>query len=213
MSDILIEISESLYKGDSEGIVELVNTGLDQNISPSDVLTRGLLIGMDRVSNEFKCGDLYVPEVIMAAKAMHAGMNLLRPLMGDQGISNSGKFVIGTVQGDLHDIGKSLVKLLLEGAGFTGIDLGVDVSPDEFLDAIRDHKPDLLAMSALLTTTMVNMKATINALEEAGLRDSIKVIVGGAPVTLAYANDIGADGYAPDAARAVDLANNLTKRK
>lgn len=213
MSDILIEISESLYKGDSEGIVELVNTGLDQNISPSDVLTRGLLIGMDRVSNEFKCGDLYVPEVIMAAKAMHAGMNLLRPLMGDQGISNSGKFVIGTVQGDLHDIGKSLVKLLLEGAGFTGIDLGVDVSPDEFLDAIRDHKPDLLAMSALLTTTMVNMKATINALEEAGLRDSIKVIVGGAPVTLAYANDIGADGYAPDAARAVNLANNLIKRK
>ena len=213
MPDILIEISESLYKGDSEGIVELVNTGLDQNISPSDVLTRGLLIGMDRVSNEFKCGDLYVPEVIMAAKAMHAGMNLLRPLMGDQGISNSGKFVIGTVQGDLHDIGKSLVKLLLEGAGFTGIDLGVDVSPDEFLDAIRDHKPDLLAMSALLTTTMVNMKATINALEEAGLRDSIKVIVGGAPVTLAYANDIGADGYAPDAARAVNLANNLIKRK
>lgn len=214
MTDILIEISKNLYSGNVEAVTELVSTALDQGISPSDVLSKGLLIGMEQVSKEFKLGDMFVPEVIISAKAMHAGMDLLRPHLGNlKTISSSGKFVIGTVQGDLHDIGKSLVRLLLEGAGFTGVDLGVDVSPESFVEAVREHKPDFLAMSALLTTTMVNMKATIKSLQEAGLRDKVKVLVGGAPVTLAYAKEIGADGYAPDAARTVDIARELTNGK
>jgi 5-methyltetrahydrofolate--homocysteine methyltransferase len=209
MPDILKEISEQLYAGEVEQVADLVEKALSQGIAADKVLLDGLMLGMERVGKDFKCGNLYVPEVIVSAKAMHAGMGLLKPFLGDSNMIQAGKFVIGTVKGDLHDIGKSLVKLMLEGSGFVGVDLGTDVSSEQFVEAVRKYKPDVLAMSALLTTTMVNMKTTIDALKEAGLRDSVKVIVGGAPVTLTYANDIGADGYAPDAARAVDITRHL----
>jgi 5-methyltetrahydrofolate--homocysteine methyltransferase len=150
-----------------------------------------------------------VPEVLIAARAMHAGMSVLRPLLAESDAASAGKYLIGTVKGDLHDIGKNLVKMMLEGAGFETIDLGTDVEPQAFLDAVRDHRPQLLGMSALLTTTMMQMKTTLEALEEAGLRDSVKVMVGGAPVTDAFAKEIGADAYAPDAASAVDRAREL----
>jgi 5-methyltetrahydrofolate--homocysteine methyltransferase len=213
MAEILHDIAEQLYNGEIEEVTSLVQKALDLGIEPGEVLAGGLIIGMERVGKDFKCGDLYVPEVIVSAKAMHAGMNVLRPLLGEADSTNAGTFVIGTVKGDLHDIGKSLVKLMLEGSGFVGFDLGIDVAPEAFVEAVRTHKPDVLAMSALLTTTMVNMKATLDALQEAGLRDSVKVMIGGAPVTMAYANDIGADGYAPDAARAVDIATELVGAK
>lgn len=209
MNKILMEIGDQIYNGEVELVSELVQNALDQGIDASTILTDGLMFGMDRVGKDFKCGDLYVPEVIISAKAMHAGLELLKPHLKEGSITESGIFVIGTVKGDLHDIGKSLVKLMLEGSGFKGIDLGIDVSPEKFVDAVREHKPDIIAMSALLTTTMVYMKTTIDALVEAGLRNSVKVIVGGAPVTLAYSKDIGADGYAPDAARAVDITREL----
>ncbi len=152
---------------------------------------------------------VFVPEVLIAARAMHAGMNVLRPLLAESDTPSVGKYVIGTVKGDLHDIGKNLVKMMLEGAGFETVDLGVDVEPQGFVDAVRQHKPTVLGMSALLTTTMVHMKATIEALQEAGLRETVKIMVGGAPVTTAFAEQIGADAYAPDAAAAVDAARRL----
>jgi 5-methyltetrahydrofolate--homocysteine methyltransferase len=164
---------------------------------------------MDQVGKDFKAGDLFVPEVLIAARAMHAGMDVLRPLLAETDSISAGKYLIGTVKGDLHDIGKNLVKMMLEGAGFETIDLGTDVEPQAFVDAVREHQPVLVGMSALLTTTMVQMKATVEALEEAGLRDSVKIMVGGAPVTDAFAEQIGADAYAPDAASAVDRAREL----
>ncbi len=167
-------------------------------------LNDGLIIGMDKVGKEFKSGVLYVPEVFIAAKAMQAGMNVLRPLLIEAKIASMGKIVIGTVKGDLHDIGKNLVKMMLEGAGYELIDLGNNVSPQVFVEAVQKHSPDLVGLSALLTTTMPQMKETILALQASGLRDSVKVIIGGAPVTVDYATEIGADAYAQDAAVAVD---------
>jgi 5-methyltetrahydrofolate--homocysteine methyltransferase len=164
---------------------------------------------MDEVGRDFKAGHLFVPEVLIAARAMHAGMSVLRPLLAESGVASAGKYLIGTVKGDLHDIGKNLVKMMLEGAGFETIDLGTDVAPEAFVDAVREHQPALVGMSALLTTTMVQMKATIEALEEAGVRDSIKIMIGGAPVTTAFAQEVGADAYSPDAASAVDVAREL----
>jgi methanogenic corrinoid protein MtbC1 len=165
---------------------------------------------MDEVGKDFKAGDLFVPEVLIAARAMHAGMGVLRPLLAEGDVPSAGKFVVGTVEGDLHDIGKNLVKMMIEGAGFETVDLGTDVKAAAFVDAVREHQPKVVGMSALLTTTMVNMKGTIEALEEAGLRDQIKIMVGGAPVTAAFAEEIGADAYAPDAASAVDVAREFT---
>jgi len=150
-----------------------------------------------------------VPEVLFAARSMQAGMDVLRPLLADGEIFSSGKYIIGTVKGDMHDIGKNLVRMMLEGGGFEAIDLGVDVEPSAFVDAVREHKPDLVGMSALLTTTMAQMKVTIDALAEAGLRDSVKIVIGGAPVTAAFAEQIGADAFAEDAATAVDVAREL----
>jgi 5-methyltetrahydrofolate--homocysteine methyltransferase len=164
---------------------------------------------MDEVGRDFKAGDLFVPEVLIAARAMHAGMAILRPLLTEADAPSVGRFVIGTVKGDLHDIGKNLVKMMLEGAGFETIDLGTDVEPQAFVKAVREHKPRLVGMSALLTTTMVQMKTTVDALEEAGLRGSVKIMIGGAPVTDAFAKQIGADAYAADAASAVDVARGL----
>jgi 5-methyltetrahydrofolate--homocysteine methyltransferase len=209
MPDILENIASNLYDGEDEEVAKLVQQALDQGLAPEEILSGGLIAGMDEVGKDFKAGDLFVPEVLIAARAMHAGMGILRPLLAESGVPSAGKYLIGTVQGDLHDIGKNLVKMMLEGAGFETVDLGVDVQADAIVDAVREHQPRVLGMSALLTTTMVNMKTTIEALEEAGLRDSVKIMVGGAPVTAAFAEEIGADAYAPDAASAVDVARDL----
>jgi 5-methyltetrahydrofolate--homocysteine methyltransferase len=209
MADILEKIAADLYEGEDESVAELVQQALDQGLAPNEVLQGGLIAGMDQVGKDFKAGDLFVPEVLIAARAMHAGMHVLRPLLAETDSVSAGKYLIGTVKGDLHDIGKNLVKMMLEGAGFETVDLGTDVDPQAFVDAVREHQPLLVGMSALLTTTMVQMKATIEALEEAGLRDSVKIMVGGAPVTDAFAGQIGADAYAPDAASAVDRAREL----
>ena len=210
MADIYENIMTSLYHGEEDEVASLVRKALDDGLDPQDVLQNGLIAGMDQVGVDFKSGELFVPEVLVAARAMHAGMAVLRPLLAEGSKIGAGKLVVGTVQGDLHDIGKNLVKMMMEGAGFEIVDLGTDVKPQDFVEAVREHKPDLVGMSALLTTTMVNMKTTIEALQEAGLRDSVKIMVGGAPVTQEFATDIGADAFAPDAAAAVDIARELT---
>ena len=209
MADILRTIASKLYDGAEEEVAALVQQALDQGIEPHTILQEGLIAGMDAVGCDFKAGELFVPEVLVAARAMHAGMNVLRPLLAESEAQGMGAYVIGTVEGDLHDIGKNLVKMMLEGAGFQVIDLGTDVKPEAFVQAVQVHQPKIVGMSALLTTTMVNMRATIEALTEAGLRDVVKVMVGGAPVTAQYAQDIGADAFAPDAASAVDIAREL----
>jgi 5-methyltetrahydrofolate--homocysteine methyltransferase len=209
MADILQQIASNLYEGEDEVVADLVQKALDKGLAPNEVLQGGLISGMDEVGRDFKAGDLFVPEVLIAARAMHAGMGVLRPLLAESDVPSAGKYVIGTVKGDLHDIGKNLVKMMLEGAGFETVDLGTDVEPEGFVTAVREHKPALLGMSALLTTTMVQMRATIEALVEAGLREQVKIMVGGAPVTEAFAQEIGADAYAPDAASAVDAARAL----
>jgi 5-methyltetrahydrofolate--homocysteine methyltransferase len=210
MEDILQEIGSNLYNGEVKKVSDLVRDALKGGIAPKDILSDGLIAGMDKVGKDFKAGYLFVPEVLRTASAMVAGMEILRPLLiqGD-GSFGTDKCIIGTVKGDLHDIGKNLVKMMLEGAGFEVIDLGTDVSPEAFVAATRQHQPKVLAMSAMLTTTMSNMRATIEALSISGLRDSVKVMIGGAPVTGAFATQIGADAFAPDAANAVDIARNL----
>jgi len=209
MADILQQIASNLYEGEDEAVASLVQKALDQGHQPTEILQGGLIAGMDQVGRDFKAGDLFVPEVLIAARAMHAGMGVLRPLLAESDAPSAGKYVIGTVKGDLHDIGKNLVKMMLEGAGFETVDLGTDVEPAAFVAAVREHKPSLVGMSALLTTTMVQMRATVEALVEAGLREQVKIMVGGAPVTEAFAKEIGADAYAPDAASAVEVARSL----
>ena len=209
MADILQQIASNLYEGEDEAVAGLVQKALDQGHKPSEVLQGGLIAGMDQVGRDFKAGDLFVPEVLIAARAMHAGMGVLRPLLAESDAPSAGKYVIGTVKGDLHDIGKNLVKMMLEGAGFETVDLGTDVEPAAFVAAVREHKPSMVGMSALLTTTMVQMRATVEALVEAGLREQVKIMVGGAPVTEAFAKEIGDDAYAPDAASAVDVARAM----
>ncbi|MGD0611378.1 MAG: corrinoid protein [Anaerolineales bacterium] len=209
MVDDFSRISSSLYEGDYLVVPELVQKCLDQGLTPDQILQQGLIAGMDKVGQDFKAGILFVPEVLIAARAMHAGMDILRPLLAKGGVKTVGKCVIGSVKGDLHDIGKNLVKMMLEGAGFEMIDLGTDVEPRAFVEAVHQHQPKLVGMSALLTTTMQNMKTTIDALVEAGVRDKVKVMVGGAPVTEAFAKESGADGYASNAASAVDIARTL----
>jgi 5-methyltetrahydrofolate--homocysteine methyltransferase len=209
MANTLEQIASKLYEGENEDVAELVQKALDQGLEPNAILQGGLIAGMDQVGRDFKAGDLFVPEVLVAARAMHAGMNVLRPLLAERDAPSAGKFVIGTVKGDLHDIGKNLVKMMLEGAGFEMIDIGTDAAPEAFVATVRQHHPKFVGMSALLTTTMIQMKTTIDALTEAGLRDSVKIMIGGAPVTDAYARQIGADAYAPDAAYAVDVARSL----
>jgi len=209
MADNVQKIAKSIYSGDVEAVAELVQDALDSGMAPGDVLNDALLAGMDEVGRDFKEGVLFVPEVLFAARSMQAGMDVLKPLLADGEIASSGKYVLGTVKGDMHDIGKNLVRMMLEGGGFEAIDLGVDVEPSAFVEAVREHKPDLVGMSALLTTTMAQMKVTIDALEEAGLRDSVKIVIGGAPVTAAFAEQIGADAFAEDAATAVDVAREL----
>jgi 5-methyltetrahydrofolate--homocysteine methyltransferase len=203
---------KDLYEGNADAVKAGVQKALAEGMPAQDILNNGLLAGMDRVGCDFKAGDLYIPEVLMCANAMHAGLGVLRPLLAESrggGQSLLGKIVIGTVHGDMHDIGKNLVSMMLEGAGFEVIDLGIDVAPDKFIQAVRAQQPKIVGMAAMLTTTMPVMKTVIEALKEAGLRDKVKVIVGGAPVTSAFAKQIGADAYAPDVATAIDVARGL----
>ena len=202
-------IAENLINGNAPAVAQGVQAALDEGVAAGEILNGALVPAMDEVGYRFKNNIFYVPEVLIAARAMHAGMDLLKPLLADSEVPTAGKVVLGTVKGDLHDIGKNLVAMMLEGGGFDVIDLGVDASPDKFVTAIRDEQPQVVGMSALLTTTMVNMRGIIDALAEAGVRDQVRIMIGGAPVTQRYADEIGADGYAPDAASAVDLARSL----
>jgi len=202
-------ISEALQKGKADKVSELVKKALEENLTPKKILEDGLIKGMGIIGVKFKKNEVYVPEVLIAARAMHAGMDILKPKLIESGVKNIGKVVMGTVKGDLHDIGKNLVEMMLEGAGFEVIDLGTDISADKFVEAVKAHKPNIIGMSALLTTTMVNIPEVIKALEAAGLRDKVKIMIGGAPITQNYADQIGADGYSPDAASAVDKAKTF----
>jgi 5-methyltetrahydrofolate--homocysteine methyltransferase len=209
MSDTLKQMAEKLYSGDADAAAALTQQALDEGLSPGQVLNDGLVAGMDRVGVDFRNGELFVPEVLIAARAMRAGMDVLRPLLVESDVEPAGKVVMGTIAGDLHDIGKNLVAMMLEGGGFEVIDVGTDTAPEKFIEVVQIKQPDLIGMSALLTTTMPAMKKTIDALVEAGVRANVKVMIGGAPVTQTYADEIGADGYAPDAASAVELARSL----
>lgn len=202
------KIYQAVLEGDLETTVKEVKASLDANVSAATILQDGLIAAMGEVGRLFEEGEYYVPEMLIAARAMQAGLEILRPRLVEAGVEPIGKVVIGTVKGDLHDIGKNLVRMMLEGAGFAVVDLGVDVAPEKFIAEIQSGT-DILGLSALLTTTMPSMESTIQAIEAAGLRDRIKIIIGGAPVTADYAKKIGADGFAPDAGQAVTLAKAL----
>ncbi len=205
----LREIADALKAGRAPKVKEMVAAAIEEGIPSEQILNEGLILGMSEIGVLFKNNEVYVPEVLIAARAMNAGLTLLKPLLAESGVEPAGRIAIGTVKGDLHDIGKNLVSMMLEGAGFSIEDLGVDVTPEAFVDAVENKGVQIIALSALLTTTMPSMKATIDLLNAKGLRGKVKVIIGGAPVTQAYADEIGADGYAGDAASAVDLAKSL----
>ncbi len=209
MSEILEQIATAVIEGDLDEIEDLTEDALDEDLSAQEILDGGLMAGMDHVGVEFKAGNMFVPEVLRSAKTMQTAMNIVKPLLVESGGKTTGKVLLGTVKGDLHDIGKNLVGMMCEGAGFEVNDIGKDVDPDGFIAAIKEFEPDVVGMSALLTTTMRSMEHTIKALEEAGLRDQIKIMVGGAPVTQAFSDQIGADGYASNAASAADLAKQF----
>jgi 5-methyltetrahydrofolate--homocysteine methyltransferase len=209
MSEILEQISTAVIEGDLDEIQDLTDDALDEGLTAEDIMNKGLMPGMDYVGVEFKAGNMFVPEVLRSAKTMQTSMDTLRPLLAKAGVKTIGKVLLVTVKGDLHDIGKNLVGMMCEGAGFEVMDVGKDVAPEQFVDAVKEFEPDVVGMSALLTTTMRSMESTIKVLEEAGLRDKVKIMIGGAPVTQAFADQIGADGYASNAASAADLAKKL----
>jgi 5-methyltetrahydrofolate--homocysteine methyltransferase len=209
MNESIERIFNGIVKGRRPDVLAAIQVALDSKIPVDVIINEGMIAAMGEVGRRFEDGEFYIPEMLVAARAMQAGMNAVKPYIGDAGIQQAGTVVIGTVSGDLHDIGKNLVSVMLEGAGFRIIDLGTDVPADRFVQAVSEHKPDILAMSALLTTTMLNLQGVIRALEEAGLRQTVNVLVGGAPVTDSFARQIGADGYAPDASRAVSVAKSL----
>jgi 5-methyltetrahydrofolate--homocysteine methyltransferase len=202
-------IYEAVLNGDAGKTEAEVSAALEANTPPEDVLYKACIPAMEEVGRLFEEGEKFVPEMLISARAMKAAMQLLKPRLADANIKTVGKVVIGTVAGDLHDIGKNLVGMMLEGSGFEVIDLGTDVSPQKFVDAVREHEPQAIGMSALLTTTMPAMSSTIEALAEAGLRDGVKVLIGGAPITQDFADKIGADGFAPDASSATRKAKEL----
>ncbi|NLN04184.1 MAG: cobalamin-binding protein [Clostridiaceae bacterium] len=206
---ILEDISLAIQKGKARDVKQLVMEALEMGITAQEILDKGLLDGMGKLGVRFKNNEVYVPEVLIAARALNNGTEILRERLVEEGVKPIGKVVIATVKGDLHDIGKNLVKMMLEGAGFEVVDLGTDVSEDEIIKAVQQENPQILALSALLTTTMTNQKVVIDALKEANLREKVKVMVGGAPVTQAFADEIGADGYAEDAATAAEVARSL----
>ncbi|MHB1654713.1 MAG: corrinoid protein [Desulfitobacteriaceae bacterium] len=201
----LQEMAEAVISGNAKKVKEYAEKALVEGAAPQAIINEGLIAGMNVVGVKFKNNEVYVPEVLIAARAMHAGMDVVKPLLSDAEVQDKGTVLIGTVKGDLHDIGKNLVRMMLEGAGYKVIDLGVDIAPDKFVQAVEEHKPQIVGLSALLTTTMVNMKSTMALLKSY----PVKVMIGGAPVTQKFADEIGADAYASDAATAVDKANEL----
>ncbi|MCP4165310.1 MAG: cobalamin-binding protein [Chloroflexi bacterium] len=209
MSRIYERLSTAILEGKIDRMPNLVQRALDQGLPPKDILDKGMVPGMDEVGARFRRGDMFVPEVIRSADAMQAGLGVLRPRLSESGVELLGKIVLGTVKGDLHDIGKNLVGMMCEGAGFEVIDLGFNIEPDAFIVAIKEHQPAVVGMSALLTTTMRAMGYTINAIREAGLQDQVKIMVGGAPVDAEFAERIGADGYGSNAPAGVELAKQL----
>lgn len=209
MNELLQAIYQAILEGDKAATPGGVQAALDAKLDPQTILSDGMIAAMREVGRLFEEGEYFIPEMLISARAMQAGLAVLKPALAGASIQTAGRVAIGTVRGDLHDIGKNLVAMMLEGAGFEVVDLGVDVTPEKFVAAVREQGVDIVAMSALLTTTMTTMEATIQALEAAGLRQKVKVIIGGAPINQAYADRIGADGYSPDASRAVALAQSL----
>ena len=201
-------MADAVERGDQKAAVQAVQEALDSGMAPEAILNDGLIAGMSSIGVKFKNNEVFIPEVLIAARAMGGAMEILEPKLVETGVEPKGKVVIGTVKQDLHDIGKNLVAMMLKGGGFHVTDLGVDVDPEKFVEAVKESQPQIVALSALLTTTMPNMKQVVDAMKEAGL-NNVKVIIGGAPVTKDFADQIGADGYAPDAGSAVDLAHDL----
>lgn len=202
-------LKEAIMAGDEKGVEAQVRKALDEGGKPQDILKNGLIAGMEVVGKRFKAGEMFLPEVLLSAEVMHKGLDIVNPMLAKAGHKGLGTVVIGTVEGDIHDIGKRIVGFLLEGTGYQVVDLGVDVKAEAFAQAVEKHKPDVLGMSALLTTTMLNMSKTIDLLKEKGLRSRLKIIVGGAPINDQFAKSIGADGYAPEAGSAIDLVKRL----
>ena len=213
LEDLYLQMQDDLYDGIKDEIPVQVQEALQRGQSPQEILDDGLVAGMDIVGVDFRDGILFVPEVLMAANAMKAGMEVLRPLLTETGAPRVGTAVVGTVKGDIHDIGKNLVAMMFEGAGFEVINLGINVDADTFIAAIKEHQPDIIGMSALLTTTMPYMKVVVDALGEEGMRDEVYVMVGGAPVTENFAKEVGADAYGRDAAVSVEIAKRHMQRK
>lgn len=205
----LAQLKEAVENGKRAQAEALTRAAVEAGVAPVEILEKGLVAAMSSVGEKFKKGEAFVPELLIAAKSMKAAMEIIRAKLVAADYKPLGKVVIGTVRGDLHDIGKNLVKMMLEGAGFEVVDLGVDVGPEKFVEAVKQHNPQIVAMSALLTTTMLSMPDTVKALKDAGLREKVKVIIGGAPITDGFAKEISADGYRPDASTAVDLAKEL----
>ena len=211
--DILKGLYEETLVGNAPAVKELTEKGLEDGMAPESMLYDALIPSLEEVGARFERGDYFVPEMLIAARAMQGALDILRPLLVETGVQQVGTFVMGTVKGDVHDIGKNLVNIMLEGAGFTVIDLGVNVPPEKFVEQVEEHKPEIVGFSAFLTTTMPMFKANINALQKAGLRDKVIVMVGGAPVTQEYADAVGADGYAADASTAVRKAKELIQKR
>jgi corrinoid protein of di/trimethylamine methyltransferase len=209
MDALLEKMAERLIVGKIDEVKELSQQALDQGISPREIIDKGLLAGMEVVGKRFKAGDMFIPEVLLCARCMHGAMDILKPLLSEADAAGVGIYLIGTVEGDLHDIGKNLVSMMLQGAGFEVIDMGTNITPQQFVDAVKEHKPTILGLSALLTTTMPKMEETIKALKEAGIRDQVKIMAGGAPVTQAFVDEIGADAYGANAASATEKAKEL----
>lgn len=207
VQESLDAVRQAVIDGKTRVVKDLTSACLDAGATPEMILNEALIPGMATVGDRFGLGEIFVPEMLIAAKAMYASLDVLKPLMNAAQMQSRGTVLIGTVKGDLHDIGKNLVRMMVEGAGYTVVDLGVDVATAGFVDAVQQHRPQVLGLSALLTTTMAQMRAVLKALDEAGLRNDLKVMVGGAPVTQRYADDIGADGYGADANSAVRLVN------
>jgi len=204
---------EAILNADTTKTLELTKESLERGISPEELITSGLQAGMNIVGEKFSTGEFFLPEMLLSSRAMSKALDVLEPLLSASGIPSIGRVVIGTVFGDIHDLGKSLVSMFLRGAGFEVFDLGINVSTDKFVTAVKEHKPDILGMSALIGTTMPGTRDTIKALEVAGLRSKVKVIVGGAPITQRFADEMGADGYAPDGGSAIKLCQNLVGYK
>ena len=206
---ILEDIQNCVLDGELDEIKDLVQKAVDEGIDPAAIINDGLIGGMNIVAPLFKSGEMFVPEVMESADTMNEGMQGVKPLITDADMPTKGKVIIGTVNGDLHDIGKNLVVLMMESRGYTVIDMGVDVKEEQFVEAIKEHKPDIVGMSSLLTTTMMKIDDTIKMINESGLRDQVKIIIGGAPISQDFADDIGADGYSEDASTAVELCDRM----